>query len=89
MEKRNLSAALQFYCGKSLNDAHSAEADTRASLDVLLAQVERYRGKMVTDNLGKEVGNIENDVQSLHALTLSNNIDLAGRMVRKNGKAVF
>ncbi len=89
MEKRSLSAALQFYCGKPLDKAHSAEADTYASLDVLIAQVEKYKGMVVTDNLGKEVGRIENDMEILHALTLSNNIDLAGRMVSKNGIAFF
>ena len=41
-EKRTLEAALQFYCGKTLENAHSAEADTTATMDVLLAQVEKY-----------------------------------------------
>jgi len=41
-EKRTLEAALQFYCGKTLENAHSAEADTTATMDVLLAQIERY-----------------------------------------------
>jgi DNA polymerase-3 subunit epsilon len=89
MEKRNLSAAYNFYCDKSLENAHSAEADTFASLEVLEAQVEKYQGKSVTDLLGKQVGIIENNMSTLHDLTLSNNIDLAGRMVQKNGKAVF
>ncbi len=89
MEKRNLSAAYNFYCDKSLENAHSAEADTLASLEVLEAQVEKYQGKSVTDLLGKKVGIIENNMNTLHDLTLSNNIDLAGRMVQKNGKAVF
>lgn len=89
MEKRTLSAALKFYCGKSLDNAHSAEADTLASLEVLVAQVDKYQGLQVTDNLGKDVGIIENDMSVLHSLTLSNNIDLAGRIVSKNGIAVF
>ncbi|MFT5169868.1 MAG: DNA polymerase-3 subunit epsilon [Lysobacterales bacterium] len=41
-EKRDLTAAYKFYCQKDLNDAHSAMADTRATLDILLAQVDRY-----------------------------------------------
>lgn len=41
-EKRTLEAALQFYCGKQLENAHSAEADTTATMDVLLAQIDRY-----------------------------------------------
>jgi len=42
MEQRTLSAAVQFYCNKSLEDAHSAMADTQATLDVLMAQLKRY-----------------------------------------------
>jgi DNA polymerase III subunit epsilon len=42
MEPRDLSAATRFYCGRELDGAHGALADARATLDVLLAQVERY-----------------------------------------------
>lgn len=42
MEKRDLTAAYKFYCHKDLNDAHTAEADTRATLEVLEAQLDRY-----------------------------------------------
>ncbi|GJN62409.1 3'-5' exonuclease [Elizabethkingia anophelis] len=42
MEPRNLSAAYQFYCGKSLENAHSAEADTLATFEILDAQVGKY-----------------------------------------------
>mgnify|MGYP003646408753 FL=1 len=42
MEKRTLSAAYKFYCDKDLTDAHSAEADTNATYEVLLSQLERY-----------------------------------------------
>lgn len=41
-EPRNLTAALRFYCGRELEDAHSAAADARAALDVLECQVEKY-----------------------------------------------
>ena len=41
-EPRNLSAALKFYCGKEHTDAHGAEADTRATLDVILGQFAHY-----------------------------------------------
>lgn len=90
MEKRTLSAAYKFYCGKNLDNAHSAEADTKATLEVLEAQVERYAGQEVVDNLGKKVGVVENDVDSLHNLTKSNLADLAGRIVFNNdGIEVF
>ncbi len=90
MEKRTLSAAYQFYCGKSLSDAHSAEADTQATMDVLLAQVERYENQPVTDALGKKIGMITNSAEALSQLTSSELVDLAGRMIRnERGEAVF
>ncbi len=90
MEKRTLSAAYKFYCDKSLDDAHSAEADTLATLAVLEAQVEKYNGQDMVDNLGKKIGTIENDMAILHELTSSNLVDLGGRMVlNKDGKEVF
>lgn len=42
MEQRTLSAAYKFYCDRNLDDAHSAEADTKATYEVLKAQLERY-----------------------------------------------
>lgn len=42
MEKRTLTAAYKFYCDKDLEDAHSAEADTLATYEVLQAQLDRY-----------------------------------------------
>ncbi len=42
MEKRTLSAAYKFYCDKDLTDAHSAEADTIATYEVLKAQLDKY-----------------------------------------------
>ena len=81
MEKRTLSAAYKFYCGKTLDNAHSAEADTLATLEVLKAQVEMYNGQEVVDNLGNKLGVMENDMATLHKLSASNLVDLAGRMV--------
>ncbi len=48
-EQRTLSAGYQFYCGKNLEDAHSAEADTNATYEILLAQLEKY------DDIGNTV----------------------------------
>jgi DNA polymerase-3 subunit epsilon len=87
MEKRNLSAAYKFYCNKTLEDAHSAEADTIASYEVLKAQVERYDNEDVTDLKGNKIGRIENNIETLHKLTCSNMVDLAGRFI-KNDKSV-
>ncbi len=85
MEKRNLPAAYQFYCNKELENSHSAEADTQATMEVLFAQVEKYENQIAKDGLGNLVGVIKNDMEELNKLTSSDLIDLAGRMVR-NGK---
>ena len=90
MEKRNLSAAYKFYCNKSLENSHTAEADTQATMEVLFAQIEKYESRQVTDGLGKEIGFIKNDMEELNRLTFSDINDLAGRMVRnEKGEAVF
>jgi DNA polymerase-3 subunit epsilon len=52
-EKRTLAAALQFYCQKKLTDAHAAEADTLATFEVLLAQLQRY------PNLGRAIEELD------------------------------
>lgn len=81
MEKRNLSAAYKFYCGKTLENAHSALADTQATFEVLVSQIEKYEGETVQNLLGKDIGVIENDMGKLHELTNQKMVDLAGRIV--------
>lgn len=49
MEKRTLTAAYKFYCDKDLEGAHSAEADTNATYEVLKAQLERYEDDLEND----------------------------------------
>ena len=69
MEQRTLSAAYKFYCDKDLENAHTAEADTRATYEVLQAQLDRYPA-------------LKNDVGFLSQFSsYSNNVDFAGRMV--------
>lgn len=90
MEKRTLSAAFKFYCGLEMSNAHSAEADTQATMDVLYAQVERYENQEVTDGQGNRVGFIKNDMEELHKITATEMVDLAGRMVKNDkGEPVF
>ncbi|WP_226389106.1 3'-5' exonuclease [Penaeicola halotolerans] len=90
MEKRTLSAAYKFYCNKDLKDAHSAEADTLATYEVIKAQVARYDGQAMIDMSGKEIGKISNDMAVLHELTADRMVDLAGRFVLNNqGVEVF
>lgn len=89
MEPRNLTAAYKFYCNKELIGAHGAEADTMASLEVLNAQVQRYRGMVAKTDMGRDIV-FENDVDMLHSLTANTNIDLAGRMIiNEKGEEVF
>ena len=78
MEQRTLSAAYQFYCNKSLVNAHTAEADTMATFEVLSAQLDRY-----------EI--LKNDIDFLSELSsISKNVDLAGRIVfNEKGEEVF
>lgn len=90
MEKRTLSAAYKFYLNKELADSHTAEADAEASMEVLIAQINRYDGQPVTDGQGKHIGEIKNDMEKLSQLTTSDMIDLAGRMIRNHkGEEIF
>lgn len=81
MEKRNLSAAYKFYCNQTLENAHSAEADTIATFEILKKQIERYDGQEVLDMKGNKLGVIKNDMEAVHNITLQKMVDLAGRMV--------
>ena len=90
MEKRTLGAAYKFYCDKTLEGAHGAEADTMATYEVFKAQIERYEGQEALDMQGNVVSTIENDMNSIHKLVSSNMVDLAGRLVLNDkGVEVF
>ena len=77
-EPRTLSAAYKFYCGKVLEDAHSALADTRATYEVLKSQLDFY-------------DDLENDMEALSKeSSFTNNVDFAGRFIYdENGREVF
>ncbi|MFP4473714.1 MAG: exonuclease domain-containing protein [Candidatus Omnitrophota bacterium] len=61
-EKRDLTAAYAFYCGKPLEDAHSALADSQATLEILESQVAKYgEGDDTVDVLGKFEYNVTSD----------------------------
>ncbi|MBP1664969.1 MAG: Exonuclease RNase and polymerase [Bacteroidetes bacterium] len=69
MEQRTLSAAYKFYCNKDLENAHSAEADTKATYEVLKSQLDMYP-------------DLKNDVEFLSKFTAqTNNVDFAGRII--------
>lgn len=89
MEKRNLTAAYKFYCNKTLVNAHSAEADTQATLEIFEAQVRKYENMDVYDGLGNKIGVIKNDMETIHNITAGNMIDLAGRMILKDKDIYF
>lgn len=91
MEPRTLKAAYKFYCGKELVDAHAAEADTKATYEILLSQIERYDGVDYEDREGLIKEPIKNDVTALHKFSYNhNNADLAGHIgYNKQGKEVF
>lgn len=73
-EPRNLSAAYKFYCGKDLSNAHSSEADTMATLEILEAQLCRY-------------GDLENTIDFLSEYSSHNkNVDYAGRIIYDDKK---
>lgn len=78
MERRNLEAAYKFYCEKELTNAHQAEADVKATFEVLMAQVERYT-------------ELKNDITFLHEFTKEDDdfVDFGRRMIYKNGVEVF
>ncbi len=68
-EQRTLGAAYRFYCNKKLKEAHSAEADTRATFEILKAQLDRYK-------------ELENSVDFLSDFSAhKDNVDFAGRIV--------
>jgi DNA polymerase III subunit epsilon len=82
MEPRNLRAAYKFYCSKTLENAHSAEADVKATYEIFVAQLQRYEGLKVTDDKGNVTEPVVNNIQKLSELSSkSRNVDLAGRIV--------
>ncbi|MGA9639644.1 exonuclease domain-containing protein [Flavobacterium sp.] len=77
-EERTLSAAYKFYCNQSLENAHSAEADTMATYEILKAQLERYP-------------DLENDIKSLSEFSTRKKIaDFAGMIsFNKEDEEIF
>ena len=91
MEKRTLAAAYKFYCNKELVDAHSAMADTKATYEVLKAQLEMYKGVEYEDAKGIKTLPIVNDVEKLSEFSsYDQNVDFVGRIIYdENGVEVF
>ncbi|WP_395625830.1 exonuclease domain-containing protein [Daejeonella sp.] len=82
MEQRTLKAAYQFYCGKNIENAHSAEADIKATYEVLKAQIEKYENMDWEDKKGVVTKPVQNNIEALHKFTnLNKPVDFAARMV--------
>lgn len=78
-EPRNLTAAMRFYCDKELKDAHGAEADTLATLEVFAGQLSRY-------------GELALSVDALHDVsnaTSAGFVDNARRFIWRDNEPVF
>lgn len=70
MEPRTLKAALKFYCDQDMEDAHDAMADVRATVDVFMGQLERYKGVDYMDEDGNvQKTPIKRNIQVLHEFT--------------------
>jgi len=82
MEPRNLTAAYKFYCDRELEKAHSAEADTIATYEILKAQLDRYQDSEIKDRKGNIIKPVANDVKTLSDFSFNNrSADLAGHIV--------
>lgn len=79
MEPRTLTAAYQFFCNKKLENAHSAEADILATMEVLEAQLNRY-----DQQLSRNVEELTDFLNGGEGL-----VDYAQKMVLRDGRAVF
>lgn len=95
LERRTLVAAYKYYCGKNLEDAHSANADTRATYEVLKAQLDwadpNYQMDPKVIDRTEYLENLKNDVDVLSEFsTMSKIVDFAGRMAyNENGEEIF
>lgn len=78
-ERRDLTAAYKFYCGKDLSGAHRAEADVRATVEILFAQVDHYA------DLPKDMAGLDAFCNAVDP----GRVDADGKFVWRNGEAAF
>ena len=83
MEPRNLVAAYKFYCNEDLTEAHQASADTKATYEVLKAQLDKYNGVEYLDPRSKRKSvPVINNVKALSDFTVERpTVDLAGHII--------
>ncbi|MFO8054568.1 MAG: 3'-5' exonuclease [Bacteroidales bacterium] len=82
MEQRTLKAAYKFYCGANLENAHSAEADTVATYEILRAMLDKYRDVEFEDKEGNISRPVINNMDALDSFSKYNrNADLMGQII--------
>lgn len=82
MEQRTLVAAYKYYCDKDLENAHSAEADTFATYEVLKAQLDKYENVEFKDKSGNVSKPIVNDISALADFSeVNKSVDLIGFII--------
>ena len=79
MEQRTLSAAYKFYCNQSMENAHDALYDTNVTLEVFMAQLERY------ENLSNEV----KDLSEFSKNSAHGSVDFAGRLAKNEQQEII
>jgi len=90
MEPRTLRAALKYYTGKRIENAHDALADVRATVDVLKGQLEKYDGVDMEDGEGFMVeAPVKNDMQVLHSFTTDDKMIDATMRLKYNHEGVI
>ncbi|MFW5706316.1 MAG: exonuclease domain-containing protein [Bacteroidota bacterium] len=91
MEPRTLKSAYKFYCNKELVDAHTAEADTIATYEILLSQLQRYENTPYEDKEGNISTPVQNDMKALYEFSYNHrNVDLVGHIVfNAHGQETF
>lgn len=91
MEPRNLAAAYKYYCNREIENAHTAQADTIATYEILLAMLDKYiDNENMADNEDNNL-KFDNNIQSLSKISkYYNTADLAGHiLINEEGKEIF
>ena len=91
MEPRNLVAAYKFYCDKNLKNAHSALVDTQATLEILKAQIIRYKDTEIINSDGVISRPVKNNIDVLASFSQQHAAaDLAGHIIYDDkGQEIF
>lgn len=91
MEPRTLAAAHKFYCKTEMENSHQAEADTRATYNVLKGQLDAYNGVQYEDKKTGKTIEFSNNIKMLSDFSTENrNVDFAGQIIlNENDEEIF